>query len=570
MNNKTMFDAVLSQWYLARFSVVASVLVLLWALSPLGGQASLRLMYKTNLTTTYEQDLRYMDSGVLGNIYANEAFINNNDVGTDGQGVPLTMPALYQAAVVQNLEYKQGPRDLWGNVKIPRLDKLDTSLADADGWINFTTPNSVESFSSLLGLPVMNISQTGVVEFTVESVYVALAAPDKIDFGPVKYYGDNIYIFNGLNVSCPNCINWEHNDSQDNETIRTARTMLLYGEPFPQPNVSLMANASYSAPRSIRFDSGIQGNIRKSGTVTFSCLVTQHFVETTIRCELGNCAATRARPSTTDHRNQNATSFDVFGTFALDMITSISNAKVMYISSPSELFMNDTTIIPFRSGIQNPDKNFANLTTVDPSLLADRASMLLNTALQIFMSPTGFTGDLPMSNMSIYGLPHIPADGVNVALAWLNGTVTGSSATDNRKGPEDLVHQQILAEAPFVAANTTATVTQFTEVYKADYPWVVVLILSSSVLVLTGIAGMALGSYVRAPDVFDPLMGLTYNNPHLNVPGHHSTLNATERARLLSKLAVRLGDVQPYGETGKISLGQTAEVKRLVKGRLYE
>jgi hypothetical protein len=568
MNNKTMFDAILSQWYLARFSTVASVLVLLWALSPLGGQASLRLMYKTNITTTYNQDLRYMDSAALGNIFANEATVNTNDLGLDAQGLPLAVPALYQAAVVQSLEYKQGPLDLWGNVKIPRLDKLNQSLADADGWINFTTPNTVESFSSLLGLPVLNISETGVVEFTVESVYVSLAAPEKVSFGPARYYADQIYLFAGLNVTCPTCINSEHNENLD-PALGIARTMLLYGEPFPQPNATLMANASYSAPRSIRFDSGIKGDGADSGTVTFLCPVTQHFIETTIRCTFGDCTATRARPSTTDHRNQNVTSFDLWGTFALDMITSISNAKAMQVSSPSELFMNDTITSPIRSAIQAAGKNFANLTTVEPHLLADRASMLLNTALQIFMAPSGFTGDLPLSNLSIYGLPHLPADGVNVTLAWLNGTVSGVPS-DHTKGPEDLVHQQILADAPFVAANTTATVTEFTEVYKADYAWVAVLILSSSVLVITGIAGMALGSYVRAPDVFDPLMGLTYNNPHLDVPGHHSTLSATERARLLRQLTVRLGDVQPYSEMGKISLGQTAEVKRLVRGRLYE
>ncbi|OIW29003.1 hypothetical protein CONLIGDRAFT_645147 [Coniochaeta ligniaria NRRL 30616] len=563
MNNKTMFDAFLSQWYLARFSAVASALVLLWALSPLGGQASLRLMYKTNITATYEQDLRYMDSGVLGNIYAKYVMLDSNDLGLEAQGLPLTMPALYQAALLQSLEYKQGPLDIWGNVKIPRLDMLNQSLADADGWINFTTPNSVESFSSLLGLPILNISRTGVVEFTVESVYVALAAPDKVTNGPVKYYPGNIYLYKGMNVTCPTCINWEHNDFLDPK-LGTARQMLLYGEPFPQPNAALMANASYSSPRSIRFDA--HASDYDLGTVTFFCPVTQHFIETTIRCTFGACRATRARPSTTDHRNQNVTSFDLWGTFALDMITSISNAKSLQVSSPSELFMNDTTVSPIRSGKEAfGTENFANLSAVEPHLLAERASMILNTALQIFMAPSGFTGDLPLSNLSIYGLPHIPADGVNVTLAWLN-----ESISDISDPGDDLVHQQFIADAPFVAANTTATVTEFTEVYRADPAWVAVLILSSAVLVITGIGGMALGSYVRAPDVFDPLMGLTYNNPHLDVPGHHSTLSATERARLLRQLTVRLGDVQPYSEMGKISLGQTAEVKRLVRGRLYE
>jgi len=575
MNNKTMFDAILSQFYLARFSAVASALVLLWALSPLGGQASLRLMYKTNITATYDQGLRYMDTGVLGNMFANEGFINSNDIALDGQGMPLTIPGLYQAAVVQNLDSKLGPRDIWGNVKIPRLDRLNQSLADADGWINFTTPSSsVESYSSLLGLPVINVSGTGDVEFSVESVYIALAPADKVATGPMVYYSDGIYQFTGLNVTCPDCLNWNHNDSLDPK-LMTARNMLLYGEPFPQPNATMMANASYSGPRSIRFDSGILGSASNPDAriVTFSCPVTQHFVETTIRCTSGNCAAVRARPSTTERRNQNATSFDLWGTFALDMISRISNAKAMMVSSASELFMNDSVAIPIPSGVQSPSKNFVDLSLVEPQLLADRASMLLNAALQTFMSPAGFTGDLLTTNLSLYGLPHIPATGVNVTLAWLNATVTrtgGGGGGGTIAGPEELVHRQIMADVPFIAADTTATVTQFTEVYRADYAWVAVLIVSSAVLVATGVAGMALGSYVRAPDVFDPLMGLTYNNPHLDVPGHHSTLSATERARLLRLLTVRLGDVQPYSETGKISLGQTAEVKRLVRGRLYE
>jgi hypothetical protein len=579
MNNKTMFDAILSQFYLARFSVVASALVLLWALSPLGGQASLRLMYKTNTTTTYEHGLRYMDTGALGNMFANEGFINSNDIDANGQGMPLTVPALYQAAVLQSLEYKRGAADLWGNVKIPRLDRLNASLGGPDGWINFTTPvDKVESFSSLLGLPVLNVSQEGFVEFSVESVYVALAPPEKMTFGPKRFLDDNIYLFSGLNVSCPDCVNWEHNDrAADNLEIMAARRSLLYGEPFPQPNATVMSNASYSAPRSIRFESGIQGSGKPdsaSGVVTFSCPVTQHYVETTIRCNFGKCAAVRARPSTTDRRNQNATSFDLFGTFALDMVTRISNAKALYVSSPSELLMYDSAASPMRSGRQDGSANFVNLTRVDPQLLADRASMLLNTALQIFMSPSGFTGDLPTANLSMYGLPHIPATGANVSLTALNATIAGQGRPVAPGAAvadaESLVHAQIMANAPFIAADTTATVTHFEEVYRADYGWVAVLILSSSVLVLTGAAGMALGSYARGPDVFDPLIGLTYNNPHLDVPGHHSTLSATERARLLRNLTVRLGDVQPCKETGKVSLGQTAEVKRLVKGRLYE
>jgi hypothetical protein len=531
-------------------------------------------MYKTNTTMTYDQDLRYMDTGALGNIYASEAFINSNDIGPNGEGVPLSVPALYQAALMQSLEYKLGALDLWDNVKIPCLERLDASLADADGWINFTTPTAaVESYSSLLGLPIVNIPKAGVVEFSVESAYVVLAPPSEFTKKPQYKPNDPSDYSVGLNVTCPGCINYQHDQVHDYK-LQVARTMLVYGPPFPQPNASVMANASYSAPRSIRFDSGIMGEdggLTDSTMITFFCPVIQQFVETTIRCTFGDCTATRVRPSTTERRNRNATSFDLWGTFALDMISSVSNNKHLQVSSPSELFMNDSVTSPIKGGISQPGVTLTDLSEVDPQTLADRASMLLNTALQIFMAPAGFTGDLPTSNLSIYGIPHIPADGVPVTTAALNGTMLNGGDTGRMTlGPEDLVHSSIISLAPFIAANTTARVTEFSEVYKADYAWVAVLILSSAVLVITGIAGMALSSYVRGPDVWDPLMGLTYNNPHLNIPGHHSTLSATERARLLSGLTVRLGDVQPYNEMGKISLGQMAEVKRLVRGRLYE
>jgi hypothetical protein len=248
------------------------------------------------------------------------------------------------------------------------------------------------------------------------------------------------------------------------------------------------------------------------------------------------------------------------------MITSISNGVAITVSSPSELFMNDSNASPAKVGQQAQESNMVNLTRIDPQLLADRASMLLNTALQVFMAPGGFNGDLPTSNMTIYGPPHIPANGVNITAMAVNS----SAKAPLRMGADDLVAVPVLRFAPFIAANTTAQVTTFAEVIRPDYGWVFVLILSSSVLVAMGITGMCLGRNVKGPDVFDPLMGLTYNNPHLNIPGSHSTLGGTDRARLLADVTVRLGDVHPYNEIGKIGLGHTAEVKQLLERRLYE
>lgn len=125
-------------------------------------------------------------------------------------------------------------------------------------------------------------------------------------------------------------------------------------------------------------------------------------------------------------------------------------------------------------------------------------------------------------------------------------------------------------QGPFVGASTKASVTRYYEVYKPDYRWIALLILSTVILIVTGIVGMALGSQANGPDLFDPVIGLTYDNNYLHLPCDASTQSATERAKLLGHLKVRLGDVQPNAETGKIGVGLTSNVGRLDGSRLHE
>jgi hypothetical protein len=513
------------------------------------------------------QDVRYLDTGPLGNMYASSAVIDSNDVEAQAKGLPLTMGALYEASLMQDSLTKRGPVDNWGNVKIPRVDQLDPSLADADGWIEVGNTTSVEAYYSLLGLPFVNLpGADGIVEFNVESVYVALSAASHRSFGPPYINGEGL-MFTGVNITCPNCISRILNrGSAQNITIESARSQMLWGPPYPQMNESMLANANVSGTRYIRFDSGTKGLDpgTSPGTSTVFCDVTQHFVEARIRCEFGSCRSIGVRKSTTDHRDPKITTFDYWGPYALDMISVRSRADGSSVSSPSELFINDSSSNPIKPGFQTPSLSTVNLSRADPQVFADSATILLNTAIQIFMAPSGFTGGLPTSNLSIYGIPHIPADGPTLAFEAMQPKPTSLPL------PEELIAASLRNMAPFVAASTTAKVTLFEEVYKPDHAWVAALILSSAILVLTGFAGLFLGSQVQAPDVFDPLVALTYNNPHINRSAEASTLGGNERARLLSDVTVRLGDVKPYGEVGRISLGQTAAVQPLHSGRLYE
>ena len=88
--------------------------------------------------------------------------------------------------------------------------------------------------------------------------------------------------------------------------------------------------------------------------------------------------------------------------------------------------------------------------------------------------------DLPSSNLSIYSLPHIPAEGINVTIAANNINVDTLQ----------LGHPQYLQQFPFYWGVDCSYITTFTTVYKLNYTWVITLMLASTVLAATGLVGI--------------------------------------------------------------------------------
>lgn len=261
------------------------------------------------------------------------------------------------------------------------------------------------------------------------------------------------------------------------------------------------------------------------------------------------------------------TVFDFWGELALDMLEQ-ANGERRGTPTLLELFVNDTSTIPVNRanayrGV--PEESLPDLAAVDPGALSERITLLLNSAMNLLYSYYGFAGTLPAVESVDYGPPHTPADGLSAATVAYN--VTG----DQKNGTAYYIADIVNSGAPFVGATTGALVTRKKTVYKADYIYVTVLLVSSLLLIVTGLVGMIMGLRAGGPDVFDPLMGLTYNNGHLGLPSPASTLDAATRARLLRGVEVRLGDVAGgVGPVGMVGVGRAHEVVPLAGGRLYE
>lgn len=57
------------------------------------------------------------------------------DLFGDGRAGGTALNTIYGAALFAPPSVKSGTQEVWGNVKNPRLEPLDTSNTDSDGWI---------------------------------------------------------------------------------------------------------------------------------------------------------------------------------------------------------------------------------------------------------------------------------------------------------------------------------------------------------------------------------------------------------------------------------------------------
>lgn len=108
-------------------------------------------------------------------------------------------------------------------------------------------------------------------------------------------------------------------------------------------------------------------------------------------------------------------------------------------------------------------------------------------------------------------------------------------------------------------------------IFKLDWRWVSVLLVSVVVLLVVGIASIIIESFLIAPDVLGYASSLARNNRYLHLPKTAANpMSGPERARTLGAVSVMIQDVKPDKPVGKIALGLHHDrAEKLKPGRLY-
>lgn len=569
MASQSVWGTVESQLLMRRLTVVGIHLLFLWSLSPLGGQASLRLLQTADLPQYTSAKLRYLTTGPGGSMWGLGTIYDG------GQGFR-DVNALYGASLFAPNTVKSGPQDAWGNVKIPSLESLNASEHDADGWFTVPTITSAEGYSSLIGLPVVGRPLDADANFSLESTYIS-ARCDPFVFIPEKSNLSNFYspqwwspttndtMFTQtsffLDTDRSGSIGYFSGQSPDE--ITAARRLDSF---FGHEN-----NSATDDPLATSMRKLIMGSLYQGAVNLVNCSLSQTHVEAIVNCTKSQCGVQKIRRSQTDTRPTNFTGLEHF-----DIVTGfLKNLPIAFNtgagSTPTERFLFNTSSTPTHqtTGLLNDallSVLFVNLTQVPIETFSHRLSVILNTYYQLSVAPTGYSGDLPQ-NLSLYGPDTLPVSDVN---KYLPSNVTAANTTFYDWWPLffNTVGQDP-AGVPFIGATTNGTIVHHQEIFICNFGWLSLLLAASGVIFFTGLAGLLLKRKTLAPELFGFVTSMTYENPYINIPEGGGVLDAMERARLLKDLKVRIGDVRGSEEVGHVALSTGANIRRLERGRLY-
>ena len=393
MGSLTIFGTVELQFLLRTFDILGIGLIVLWALSPLGGQASLRLLEPGRQSSSSTQNVSYL------NPESPSIFSQGDDTVSS---VGFYTNALYLAALFSPPAGQASPVDIWADVKIPTIEYLEsTSKSDADGWYSVSSDNA--TYSSLVGLPIDGTRYDGSYHFYVESLYMALDCP----VISVTTILDNI------TQGC-----WNSDGGFSLELNGAFPTLYpLY------PN-----QTSYPAVTPIGVNFCASSYLDSDNSFTANCTLTRTSVESNITCDYGSCTVTQIRRSKFDQRPPGYTPLSL-DTAAANFITAwpmsgAARGEHRGISTPTEYFISDPTMNSLSTSIRGGGGFGISLKGLSADLFSERFSLVFNTYWQCGLVPWFQTGNFPKN---VSALNNDPLASDQVPFNTTTTTVTRST-----------------------------------------------------------------------------------------------------------------------------------------------
>ncbi|KAI1129564.1 hypothetical protein F5Y10DRAFT_147617 [Nemania abortiva] len=518
MGSQTISRAFATQIKLRGLNFLGLSIVGLWSLSPIGSQASLRVISVGADLASSQTSLNYIKTFTEYQ-YGYAAGISEAITKIAG---PTTASLLAGSLLGSRFQ------DLWGNIRLPVVEQIDNK--QATGWMTVPEPSSL-TCSSLVGIPVGIIPGVGNTSFTLPGSYLAFSCPT---FGPSKQHEYTNFTSSGA----PSPGN--RNDSYWFSSQGGSQYQMAISA---SSSVAFRSNESRDARKFVWESRFWQPSLEDSAYFRAECDLTTTHVDSNVTCSRvlsggssssssgSACSVSSVRRSITTTSHGNWTVFDIGippspdAESVLQLITGLFphadlsggvQPIVGYVVNPYAPFSSDPSLI----------------SSTDRRAFEIRMAQIFNTVLYLGINPeavmAGFNVSDPLQQ------DPLQQDAID--------TMTGMTVVSNR-------------------------------VVRCNPAWFAVLIVSSFVLFLCALVGAILRLVTITPDVLGSISVALLHNKTQGVVGS-STWSSSRWARETKDTRLCLADINPAGEVGRIALASpTVEgvlISRVVeKRRLY-
>jgi hypothetical protein len=375
--------------------------------------------------------------------------------------------------------------------------------------------NSTE-YTSLLGIPMGNVLQSGNTTFNIEMAYWRLDCPT------LQMENDTqLRAIWASNSNTP-LTNWGGIDMVNSNSMN-----------FAGP-ARCESNAPAMPPRTVIF--GGYGSLDDPEIFinTFaSCSIYTTYVELSVSCNNQKCSVDRLRNSTQPHLQETYTTLD--GTCTADTQKPMPAAQ--WFQSDFARVITDghpTAASPLMFYFSNPALPFSvadqpPVYTVGNESFAISFAQLLNTYWTASVGIEAITAGDPSSYAPV-----------------------------NASG---LVY--------FNYETVPATITANEQILVCNWGWFAALVIATLVMFVASVVNIVLGTLIVVPELKMNIATVTRDSLYLGQHPGGSTLGDYERSDLLDAVRVRFGDVASEAPVGHLALGNFENVAKFDKTREY-
>jgi hypothetical protein len=357
---QSVFTALERQVTLRYWSIVGLFSVLVWLLSPVGGQAALRLLGHENKNVSSTATLRYLNP---------LAFMDSSLEGASSMNsARASYTSIFLAALLSSSKYQDTSMDLWGNVKLPLYRNIENTTSSE--WKTAgNRHHGNTTYGSLIGVPTVGMLSEGCSNFNIKARQFDITCSS-----------------NERKAGERNSSLWANVTSTWGLVADPAKT----GRDYPRPIFSL---------------SLVDDSAKGSNYSVTACTVNYNYLEAKVSCNGTSCGVTSMRKLDllTDGYTIDMDAF-TRGNIMTNLMSFLPRVDNANVGSPSargstnaEKWMADPT------DFIGARYDNVKLYKLDPDVYAQRLTILWNTFHQSTFATTAIGGALP-NNLTQTGL----------------------------------------------------------------------------------------------------------------------------------------------------------------------